>query len=412
MPCSTRIRLVAWTWRSASWAAARAGRTVSWFLRADRGVMRAPAVCALGPLVPASTNRVTPGTRVSSSTRPAWRAWVRSQREPGRVCPQNGSRPAGSVRTSALTVWRGPHRRRTDADRIDRPPGGAPTPRWNWAGRPAGWRPGGRPHRPGCAAGLRPRRCSRARSAAGGPPRWPGDRRPGDPESAGQHVLGDPVAPHSIRLSRSRGWRKPSGAVVVSWPNRWGDPFRVGATYMWLAGEQDLTWRVPTSREPGTTTAASASSAARTRRPAVAWFRRWAAGDYAAEAQCVLRGHDLARWSPSTSPATPTSCSSWPTDDRRRLQAPGSTCGGPSTSALPAGRRTSTAPTTASAASNAHTVGGYAAVGRRAKPRSVGPCAPPTSEHRRRLTQNGFRASFLPEEDKARHLAAVAASQP
>jgi hypothetical protein len=267
MPCSTRIRLVAWTWRSASWAAARAGRTVSWFLRADRGVMRAPAVCALGPLVPASTNRVTPGTRVSSSTRPAWRAWVRSQREPGRVCPQNGSRPAGSVRTSALTVWRGPHRRRTDADRIDRPPGGAPTPRWNWAGRPAGWRPGGRPHRPGCAAGLRPRRCSRARSAAGGPPRWPGDRRPGDPESAGQHVLGDPVAPHSIRLSRSRGWRKPSGAVVVSWPNRWGDPFRVGATYMWLAGEQDLTWRVPTSREPGTTTAASASSAARTRRP-------------------------------------------------------------------------------------------------------------------------------------------------
>ena len=41
-----------------------------------------------------------------------------------------------------------------------------------------------------------------------------------------------------------------------------------------------------------------------------------------------------------------------------------------------------------------------------------GACAPPTSEHRRRLTQNGFRASFLPEEDEAWHLAAVAASQP
>jgi hypothetical protein len=38
--------------------------------------------------------------------------------------------------------------------------------------------------------------------------------------------------------------------------------------------------------------------------------------------------------------------------------------------------------------------------------------APPTPEHRRRLTENGFCASFLPEEDKARHLAAVAASQP
>jgi adenosine deaminase len=35
-----------------------------------------------------------------------------------------------------------------------------------------------------------------------------------------------------------------------------------------------------------------------------------------------------------------------------------------------------------------------------------------TPEHRRRLAENSFRASFLPEEDKARHLAAVAASQP
>ena len=34
-----------------------------------------------------------------------------------------------------------------------------------------------------------------------------------------------------------------------------------------------------------------------------------------------------------------------------------------------------------------------------------------TAEHRRRLAENSFRASFLPEEDKARHLAAVAASQ-
>jgi adenosine deaminase len=35
-----------------------------------------------------------------------------------------------------------------------------------------------------------------------------------------------------------------------------------------------------------------------------------------------------------------------------------------------------------------------------------------TPEHRRRLAENSFRASFLAEEDKARHLAAVAASQP
>src|SRR5918997_3873948 len=29
--------------------------------------------------------------------------------DPGRVCPQNSSRPAGSVRTSALLCWRGPY---------------------------------------------------------------------------------------------------------------------------------------------------------------------------------------------------------------------------------------------------------------------------------------------------------------
>ena len=47
-----------------------------------------------------------------------------------------------------------------------------------------------------------------------------GDRRVGDPGAAGQHSMGDPLAPHRIRLSRSRGWRKPSRAVgsVASGP--------------------------------------------------------------------------------------------------------------------------------------------------------------------------------------------------
>lgn len=31
-----------------------------------------------------------------------------------------------------------------------------------------------------------------------------------------------------IRLSRARGWRLPPGAVVVSRPGPWGNPFRVG----------------------------------------------------------------------------------------------------------------------------------------------------------------------------------------
>lgn len=35
-------------------------------------------------------------------------------------------------------------------------------------------------------------------------------------------------APQRIQLRRSKGWRKPAGAVVVSRPSKWGNPWRVG----------------------------------------------------------------------------------------------------------------------------------------------------------------------------------------
>jgi uncharacterized protein DUF4326 len=31
-----------------------------------------------------------------------------------------------------------------------------------------------------------------------------------------------------IQLRRTKGWRKPEGAVVVARPSRWGNPWRVG----------------------------------------------------------------------------------------------------------------------------------------------------------------------------------------
>ena len=34
--------------------------------------------------------------------------------------------------------------------------------------------------------------------------------------------------PERIQLRRVKGWRKPVGAVVVSRPSKWGNPFRVG----------------------------------------------------------------------------------------------------------------------------------------------------------------------------------------
>jgi hypothetical protein len=35
--------------------------------------------------------------------------------------------------------------------------------------------------------------------------------------------------PQRIQLRRTRGWRKPDGAVVVARPSRWGNPFLVGS---------------------------------------------------------------------------------------------------------------------------------------------------------------------------------------
>jgi Domain of unknown function (DUF4326) len=36
--------------------------------------------------------------------------------------------------------------------------------------------------------------------------------------------------PQRIQLSRRRGWRKPSDAIVISRPSKWGNPFRIDAS--------------------------------------------------------------------------------------------------------------------------------------------------------------------------------------
>lgn len=35
-------------------------------------------------------------------------------------------------------------------------------------------------------------------------------------------------APKRIQLRRTKGWRKPEGAIVVARPTRWGNPYKVG----------------------------------------------------------------------------------------------------------------------------------------------------------------------------------------
>jgi hypothetical protein len=88
------------------------------------------------------------------------------------------------------------------------------------------------------------------------------------------------VRPKRVRLRRERGWRKPEGAVVVSRPTKWGNPWHVG---------------------PQSDRAAAVES-----------YRRWLRGDlgdqYASERQRVLdslsdlQGRDLACWCPLDEP--------------------------------------------------------------------------------------------------------------
>lgn len=56
-----------------------------------------------------------------------------------------------------------------------------------------------------------------------------------------------------IRLRRTRGWRKPAGAVVVARPSRWGNPFPVAELGRpeamrrhreWLLSQPDLVAQV------------------------------------------------------------------------------------------------------------------------------------------------------------------------
>ena len=75
--------------------------------------------------------------------------------------------------------------------------------------------------------------------------------------------------PERIQLRRTKGWRKPEGAIVVSRPSRWGNPYRVG---------------IDGSRED-----------------CVLFFRMWLEETREGRTLAVLaldelRGHDLACW--------------------------------------------------------------------------------------------------------------------
>ena len=98
--------------------------------------------------------------------------------------------------------------------------------------------------------------------------------------------------PERIQLRRTKGWRKPEGAVVVARPTRWGNPFTLD-TYEADYPDADTTER---------------------RRMATSDFQGMVAGkwdgpgdepaeyEHPATIRALLRGKDLACWCPLDQP--------------------------------------------------------------------------------------------------------------
>ena len=95
------------------------------------------------------------------------------------------------------------------------------------------------------------------------------------------------MTPQRIQLKRTRGWRKPEGAIVVSRPSRWGNPWKIGPETVpeeVVAEYRAAVWRATGAIRMGS------KSVGETYIPSEE------------EIQRDLRGHDLACWCPLDEP--------------------------------------------------------------------------------------------------------------
>jgi hypothetical protein len=120
------------------------------------------------------------------------------------------------------------------------------------------------------------------------------------------------VMPERIRLRRTKGWRKPEGAIVVSRPSRWGNPYRVGDlirdpvnSFNPIAGhvynDVERVGVYERKSYDGSTYSVTVRRVT-DRADAVALYRRWIAFECDGFDTLDLRGHDLACWCPLDEP--------------------------------------------------------------------------------------------------------------
>lgn len=104
--------------------------------------------------------------------------------------------------------------------------------------------------------------------------------------------------PERIQLSRKKGWRKPEGAIVVSRPSRWGNPFSIipeGPGRFRVEGEPGTPERLGAPRWHPTKHAAATDAVAR--------YRKWLFHQQRCENLIPeLAGHDLCCWCPLDQP--------------------------------------------------------------------------------------------------------------
>lgn len=109
--------------------------------------------------------------------------------------------------------------------------------------------------------------------------------------------------PERIQLRRTKGWRKPEGAVVVARPSRWGNPYRIVHDGSFMG---EPLYRVvrpvipayPDEWYGGQRTREEAVE------QAVRMYRRWLVASQIRGMDLVplLAGHDLACWCPLDQP--------------------------------------------------------------------------------------------------------------
>jgi hypothetical protein len=99
--------------------------------------------------------------------------------------------------------------------------------------------------------------------------------------------------PQRIQLRRTKGWRKPEGAIVVARPTKWGNPFKVDGRRILYRGVE-LWGGFPTS-EAAVAHAVKSFRWQIINHPNVTGFT-------VDDVRRELRGHDLACWCPPSAP--------------------------------------------------------------------------------------------------------------